>query len=123
VSSYELWKLVHVAGLLILFGALGGIAALAQAGAEKAQGKLFGILHGIALAIIVVAGFGLLATFGLHAPGSWPAWVWIKLAVWLAMGAALVVVRRARDKAGLVFLVLVLLGVVAAWSAITKPGM
>lgn len=122
MSSYELWKVLHIAGILLLFGSLGGLAALAQAGASKTQGKLFGILHGVALAVVVLAGFGLLASFGLHAPTSWPAWVWIKLAVWLTLGAALVAIRRAQRSAGFVFLALVVVGAIAAWAALAKPG-
>lgn len=122
MSSYELWKIIHIVGILTLFGSLGGLAALAQAGAAKAQGKLFRILHGVALAVVLVAGFGLLSTFGLHAPGSWPVWVWIKLVVWLALGSSLVAMRRVPGRAGTIFLILILVGAIAAWAALTKPG-
>jgi len=119
--DYLTWKIVHIAGMLLLFAALGGVAALRQAGQSAQAGKLYPLLHGVALLVLLAAGFGALATLGLHNPASWPAWVWIKLAVWLLLGAALVALGRSGRRAGVVLVGLVLLGVVAAWAALAKP--
>jgi len=120
--DYLTWKIVHVAGMLLLFAALGGIAALRQAGQPAQARRLYTALHGVALLVLLAAGFGALATLGLHSPASWPAWVWIKLVVWLLLGAGLAVLGRAGRRAGLVLVGLVLLGVVAAWAALAKPA-
>jgi hypothetical protein len=121
--SYEAYKILHVVGVLGLFAALGGLTALQAAAARDGSpaARLFGILHGVALALILVAGFGILARLGLKSPASWPLWVWIKVGVWLVLGAALGALRRAGTRAGPLVLVWVLLGGVAAWSAIVKP--
>jgi hypothetical protein len=121
--SYEAYKVLHLVGVFSLFASLGGLAALqVTSAAESPPGKrLFGILHGVALALVVVAGFGILTQLGMPSPAGWPLWVWIKLGVWLLLGASLVALRRAGARAGFLLIVLILLGGVSAWSAITKP--
>jgi len=117
--GYSSWKLVHLVGVLMLFASLGGLVALRGAGG--AGERLYKMLHGIALLVVFVAGFGLLAGLGLHSPGSWPAWVWIKLLVWLLLGASLVAIKRTARHTEVLLLALVILGAVAAWAAIAKP--
>jgi quinol-cytochrome oxidoreductase complex cytochrome b subunit len=119
---YELWKVVHLAGVIALFASLGGLAALSLV-ARPESSKPFKVLHGVALGLIFLAGFGLLAKLGFGSPGSWGAWVWIKLGVWLVLGGALAFVRKAGRNATAVLLLCALLGAVAAWAAVTKPGM
>ena len=119
--DYLTWKVVHLAGLLLLFAALGGVAALQHAGAVERAGRLYKALHGIALLVVLGAGFGALATIGLHSPAQWPAWVWIKLAVWLVLGAGLVVLEHSGRRSGLVLLGLVAVGGIAAWASLMKP--
>lgn len=124
MSSYELWKILHICGVLLTFGAIGGLASLAIAQGPQAamEGKKYRMLHGIALAIVIVGGFGTLAALGFHSPASWGAWVWIKLGVWLALGASLVVIKRSPGFARIAVVVCALLGALAVWAAITKPG-
>ena len=117
------WTVLHIAGMLLLFGALGGVAALAHAGAPATAGKLYRALHGVALLVLLVAGFGALAKLGLSSPGSWPAWVWGKLLIWLLFGASLTLLARAGRRAGIVLVGLALLGAVAAWLALTRPSL
>lgn len=120
--SYELWKVVHLAGVIALFASLGGLAGLSLAGRAETS-KPFKILHGIAMLLIFVAGFGLLAKLGFGAPGSWGVWVWIKLVIWLTLGGALAFVGKAGRNATPLLLLCALLGAIAAWAAVTKPGM
>ena len=55
----------------------------------------------------------------MSAPGTWGAWVWIKLAVWLALGASLVLARQERHARW------VLWGLPSGggggWAALVKP--
>lgn len=121
--SYEFYKVLHVLGILVLFGALGGLAGLRLGGANTpGAARTFNVLHGIALGLVLLAGFGMLARLGMGSPGTWGTWVWIKLVVWLLLGAGLAAVKRAGAQAGNVLLVLTLLGAVSAWAAIFKPA-
>jgi len=45
----------------------------------------------------------------------------VKLGVWILLGAGLVILKKAGTVSGVVLLLLVLLGAVAAGSAIFKP--
>jgi hypothetical protein len=118
--SYEAYKFLHLVGILMLFAALGGLAALRSAVDRPLGTGLYNFLHGVALVFILVAGFGLLTRLELSAPGSWPLWVWIKLLVWVLLGAGLVLLKKAGKSAGLVLLVLLFLGAIAVSAAIFK---
>ena len=119
MTSYALFKVVHVFGVMLLFTALGGLAGMAAAG-RAAEARLAKILHGVGLVIVFLAGFALLSTLNMSAPGSWGTWVWIKLVVWLLLGGSLALVRR-QQHARWVLLGLPALGAVAAWAAFVKP--
>ena len=119
---YELWKVVHLIGVITLFASLGGLAALSLVGRPEAS-KPFKVLHGVALFVLFLAGFGLLAKLGMGGPSSWGVWVYVKLGVWLALGAALAFVKSAGRNATAVLLLCALLGAIAAWAAVAKPGM
>ena len=80
--------------------------------------RLLRIVHGVSLLLILVAGFGLLAKLGLA--GSWPLWVTVKILVWLALGAAPVFLRGGEAVARVALAVVVVVGAVAAWAALTK---
>jgi uncharacterized membrane protein len=117
--SRSLWIIVHLFGVLLLFVSLGGLAGMAAAGRAD-NARVYRVLHGVALAVIFLAGFALLANLNMSSPARWGAWVYIKLGVWLALGASLALVRRSRQ-AGWVIVGLPVLGAVAAWAAVTKP--
>lgn len=121
--SLAAYKVLHVLGILFTFIALGGLLLAARTGGERVQDrKLAGMLHGIGLVIILVSGFGALARLGLSNPGIWPLWMWIKLVVWLVLGAALVFIKRAPGLRTLLWILLPILGAVAAYMAFYKPA-
>lgn len=110
--SYETYKLIHLAGVLMTFAGLGvAIGAVTKH-------KLAGILHGVGMLLVLVAGFGMKAK--LHLEG-WPSWLLVKIAIWLAIGAVPLAVKRARSSANLILLATLALGLVAAWMAVLKP--
>lgn len=119
--SLTFYKLFHLFGVMLMFSALGAVVAAAVAGeANPRLKKLGGIAHGVALALILVAGFGLLARQGFT--DAWPLWVWLKLGIWLLFGAATVLVRKAGEKAGWLLVALPVLGAVSAWLALYRVG-
>ena len=111
---------------MLMFSALGGLAVLsATAGTEtdaKPIRRFLTIVHGVALLVILVAGFGLMAKkFAMGGPGEWPGWIWAKLALWLVLGGSTVIVRRQPGLVKAMVIVLPALGLVATYLALFKP--
>jgi hypothetical protein len=121
--SYQAYKVIHILGVLFVFASLGALMLASREGVERGTGrKLAGMTHGIALLVVLVAGFGTLARLGVTNPGAWPMWVWIKLTIWLVLGGIIVLIRRAPQLSTLLWWLLPLLGGIAAWAAIYKPA-
>lgn len=122
--SYNAYKVLHLFGIILLFVALGGLTLHAINGGTKETNrsrKLVAISHGLALFIVILGGFGLLARIGVAHGTSWPGWVWGKLLIWVLMGAALVIPNRKPEWARGLWITLPVLGGIAAWLAIYKP--
>ena len=120
---YEAYKVLHLLGILLLFVALGGVALHAWNGGTKHdnQGrKAAAAMHGLGLFLILLAGFGMLARLGIM-QGGLPGWVWAKLVLWLLVGGLFLMPYRRPGSAKPVFLLLPLLGALAAVLAIYKP--
>lgn len=119
--DYTVYKLVHLFGIFALYSALGGLFLHAlNGGTRETNGsrKFVAILHGVAMFLVLLGGFGMLARIGEH---PHQIWVLMKLGIWLLMGAALMIPYRAPQLARPVWLVLPLLGILAAWIAFNKP--
>ena len=125
--SYEFYKVIHLLGIVTLFLTIGGAAFLGlaigkttSAEDEKSLRKLLSILHGVAMLIILVAGFGLMARLGMM--GGWPTWIYGKIALWLAFGASVGVLKK-KPESGRMWIVLApVLGATAAYLAVAHPG-
>jgi hypothetical protein len=120
--SLAAYKVLHLLSAFLLFAALGGftLAALARRGDRERGRSLAAASHGIALVLLLVTGFGALARLDISNPALWPGWVWAKLAIWLLLGAA-VMVRRFPGAAQVLWWLWPILGGVAAWLALYKP--
>jgi hypothetical protein len=123
--SYELYKVIHLVGVLVLFSVLGGAMVHAINGgtpASNAARRSITLLHGTGLLVILIAGFGLVARLDLLRGGV-PGWVIGKLVIWLLAGILLTVPRRRPALARPILLVgLPILAAAAAWLAVYKPG-
>lgn len=113
--SYLVYKLIHIAGILGLFTAMGSIIATDRK--RPVMMTKFVIMHGISLVFILVSGFGMSAKGGLGFPG----WMIAKLAIWAVMGAMLVVLKRGILSPTMAWPLIIGLGTLAGYLAIYRP--
>ena len=119
----NVYKIVHLLGMFMLFTVLGGIALHSLNGGTKEGNvgrKLIGAMHGISLFIILLGGFGMLARLGL-VKGMLPGWVLAKLAIWIALPFLGLMAYRKPQVAKLLLVAMPLLGGLAGWIALYKP--
>jgi len=116
--SYLTYKILHLVAIFFLLTSLGSMAVLGRNGDARWK-KLAGIVHGVTIVAILVAGFGLLARLG-HL-GSIPTWAYLKIGLWVLLAVAVVPLRRRPEWGAALWLMLPALGGVAAWLAIVKP--
>lgn len=121
--SLTTYKVVHLLGIFLTLGGIGGIWALVAASTEEARRtarRLLLATHGVALLLVLVGGFGMIARLGIT--GSWPLWIWIKLTVWLLLAALPTLLRRTERLSTPLFFVAPILAAIAAWSALFHIG-
>jgi NADH:ubiquinone oxidoreductase subunit 6 (subunit J) len=121
--SFALYRLIHFIGIVIVFLALGGTLMHVLNGGTRETSrwrKPAAIGHGIALFVILLGGFGMMARMGV-AHGMFPGWIWAKLAIWILLGAAIALPYRVPRSAKALALAVPLLGALAAYFAIYKP--
>lgn len=119
--SLEMYKLLHLLGMMMVFVALGGVAIHAATGASRQANpnrRTLAILHGVGLLLMLVAGFGMLARLGASMNAGW---VWTKIVIWLILGASSVLPYKSRGLATAMLGLLPFLGLLAAYMALYKP--
>ena len=114
--SYSIYKIVHLAGILMVFTALGGI--LLNGKRPHPSKKLIAATHGAGLFLVLLGGFGALARLGI---GSLPGWIIAKLALWIFLGAALWFATTKPRFALPLWWSIIVSGILAAMFAVTKP--
>lgn len=108
--SYTIYQLIHLAGVITIFLALGSLIA-----AEK-PGKGAGIMHGIAAFLILLGGFGMQAKGQL----GFPVWLMVKIVIWLIVSGSIVLAKRKLLPPAALYGMLIVLGIVAAYLGIHK---
>lgn len=116
--SYDFYKILHVFAALLLFTSLGTLAATSLSPKPKLK-RLAGISHGVALAVIFVAGFGLLARLGMF--GAIPMWAWFKMALWFTLAVIVIPLRRKPELSTALWPAIPFVGGLAVWLAVAKP--
>lgn len=116
--SYEFYNVAHVIGVLFLFSALGALAATAGSTSAPLR-RVASIAHGVALVLIFVAGFGLLARLGHF--GAIPTWAYLKMALWAVLGLAVVPLKKRPEWASALWVLMPVIGGLAVWLAVTQP--
>ncbi|MES2124687.1 MAG: hypothetical protein V4503_08350 [Gemmatimonadota bacterium] len=121
--SYSVYKIVHLLGMFLMFTILGGISLHVLNGGTRQSNvgrKLAAALHGVAMFVILLGGFGMLARLGM-VRGGFPGWIWAKLLIWVLLGAFGTLPYRRPSLAKPFLFLLPLLGALAAFFAIYKP--
>jgi hypothetical protein len=125
VFSHQLYNVVHIVGITLAVSALGGAALLVMTAGTRdvrSSRRLLAILHGIGAFLVLLGGFGMLARLGMtQGVGSFPGWLWVKIAVWAIVAAALFLPYRVPAIARPLLLALPVLIGLAAYMAIYKP--
>lgn len=120
---YAAYKVLHYLGLFGLFVTLGvalGRSRLVPEGEADPWKRRIGMLHGLFLFLILLAGFGLMARIGVMHGVLFPGWIWLKLAIWLLVGGFVALAFRGKW-VGAALVLLPLLGTLAGFLALTKP--
>lgn len=119
--SYEIYKIVHLTGLVLLFSGLVSLLTLKSIGApiEGRARKFSFISHGLGLFLLLLGGFGLLARMGIAT--SWPNWVYAKIAIWLYFGGMIALIKRRGQLGWILYLPLLLIFIMATYIVVYKP--
>jgi uncharacterized membrane protein SirB2 len=122
--SYAVYKIVHILGIALALVSLGGFAVHALHGGAKSDNRartLLIAMHGAGAFLVLLGGFGLLARINFPHGEPFPGWLWVKLLVWLAVAAIVMLPYRKPNAARPMLLALPLLAVTAALMAVYKP--
>jgi hypothetical protein len=121
--SYAVYKLMHFLGIFVLITALAATCMHVLRGGNRTDNpyrRALGAAHGIAAALILTGGFGMLARLGaMH--GALPNWIYVKLGIWVALAAAMMVPYRGQGYARALLIVVPVLAVAAGAVALYKP--
>jgi hypothetical protein len=121
--SYVVYKLMHFLGIFMLITALAATSMHVLRGGNRTDNPYrrgLGVTHGIAAALILTGGFGMLARMGaMH--GALPNWIYVKLGIWVALAAAMIVPYRGQQYARVLLILVPVLAVAAGAVALYKP--
>lgn len=115
---YAVYKVMHIVGVMLLLLSLGGYIMLSVSGSERGK-KLAAITHGIAVLVILVAGFGLMARLGYIS--GWPLWIWFKLGIWVILASIIIFIKRFPRFSTLLWIMIPVLSGFGAFLAVYKP--
>jgi hypothetical protein len=111
--DYTTYKIIHLTGIAALAIGLGGMMA---GGNNRRQ---FAILQGVALLVMLVSGFGLLAKLKL----GFPHFAMVKTGLWVVIGMMPMALRRLSVPiAGGIAISITLIGIMA-WLGVMKPAL
>jgi hypothetical protein len=117
----QVYKLVHLLGILMLFLSLGGLILYANDGGAGKQRwrRLLFVTHGTGILLALLGGFGLLARLGIVWP--WPGWVAAKFTIWIVFAGLPALVIRNPSWTRTFWWTILALGGTAAYLAGQKP--
>ena len=120
--STSTYQILHQIGIVLVFMSIGALCLHAMNGGTRESNRgraLVAITHGTGLLLILVAGFGMLARLGMSS--GVPGWAWLKVGVWLALAAAIVVPYRKPEWSRAIWFALPVLAALATYSVLYRP--
>lgn len=119
--SYQIYKIIHLTGIVMLISGLIGMLTVKMSGAsiEGRTKTLVFLSHGIGALLTLVGGFGLLARLELMS--SIPTWAYLKMLIWVLLGGSITLVKKKGQAGFPIFSLIVLLFIAAACLAVLKP--
>jgi len=110
---------IHFLGIFLLFMSLGALCIHCRNGGNKQDNpsrKLLAITHGVGLLLSIIGGMGLMKAYALTENG-FPAWIMLKMTIWLILGSSTLLVYKYPKKASFFFFSFCALGFFAATAA------
>jgi hypothetical protein len=117
---YEIYKILHLVGLVLVFSGLVGLMTIKMSGGQlegKSKSFVF-ITHGVGILLMLVSGFGLLAKLGLAR--DMPNWIYFKILIWLFFGGAIALVKRKGQLGWPIYIALIAIFILAAYFGVYK---
>lgn len=115
-----IYNLIHLTGVFAVLLAYGMLIGRGLLSSEDRRYRKFGaITSGIGLFLILLGGFGMIAT---NWQNQWFTWTWIKLICWVLLGGMIALINRKPQLGKVWYAVTLLIGVVALWAVLFKPG-
>ncbi len=113
---YVFYNVLHLLGVLLVFTSYGALIARTWTGSTHTGVRKFGaISSGIGLLFLLISGFGMVPVWGFA------GWVWVKIIVWVILGALLAAINRKAVAAPVLFWITVGMGFVAVLAVYLKP--
>jgi len=120
--SYFSYKLIHYLGIFLLIAVVGlALGRRSVLDGEDPLRRRWNALHGTALFIILLGGFGLMARIGVAHGEPFPGWLWVKFGIWALLAGTLLAARRWPSRSLALVGLIPLLAVLAGWVAFRKP--
>lgn len=119
--SVDIYRVVHVFGILLLFSGLIGLWGVYSSGQAPRKGLriLLSATHGVGMLVMLISGFAMAGKLGLAE--NLPSWIFVKLGIWFLLGASMILAKR-KSTWGFALIVLWIgLGTAAASLGILKP--
>lgn len=120
---YAIYKLVHFLGLFVSMAVLATVSLHVLAGGTRATNphrRVVALVHGVAVFLVLLGGFGMLARLGI-VQGGLPTWILVKLTLWGVLAVAVTLAYRGATLSRLVLIGAPLLGVLGGATALYKP--